>query len=122
MADDTWLPVPDTHIHLAADKQEDDPSSTLNFTRAFLKWRKTQPTIAYGDLAFIDTNDDKLLAFRRKHNGETLVCVYNLGAAPKIFKAATATNILPADLPGPYGAIKDGAIALPSFGIFIGRE
>lgn len=119
--ENTWLPVPDTHIHLAADKQEDDPASTLNFTRVFLKWRKSQPTIIHGDLAFIDTNDEKLLAFRRMHEGERLICAYNLGPAPKTLKNIQAADILP-DLNGPRGSTKDGALSLPGFGIFIGKE
>lgn len=121
-ADETWLPVPDTHIHLAADKQEDDADSTLNFTRAFLKWRKGQPTLMLGDLQFMDTGDEKILAFRRTQGNETLICVYNLGLIPKTFLAGDAIAILPVDLSGPRGEIKDGKISLPPLAFFIGKQ
>ncbi len=119
--EDTWLPIPDTHIHLAADKQHEEPDSTLNFTRAFLKWRKTQAPLAYGTMEFVETGDDKILAFRRVYEGETILCVYNLGVEPKTFKGMGGTEILDDAIIVARGEIKDGGLFLPGFGIFIAK-
>lgn len=121
-AGDTWLPVPDTHIHLAADKQDGDAASSLNFTRAFLKWRRTEPVLALGEMAFVDTGDDKILAFHRTTEGERVLCVYNLGAEPRTLKNIIAEDILPPTLNVQRGNVSGGTLSLPGFGVFIGRE
>lgn len=73
---DGWLPVPDRHRHMSAAAQADDPASTLNFTRAFLKWRRGEGTLRSGGLRFIgDGTDDALLSYVR---GDDLLCEFNL--------------------------------------------
>lgn len=119
---ETWLPLPDTHIHLAADKQDIDPASSLNFTRAFLKWRREQPALSLGDMAFVETGDDKLLAFHRTLEGERVLCVYNLGSEPKTLKNISAEDVLPSALIASRGNQSGGTLTLPGFGIFIGKE
>lgn len=86
----SWLPVPASHNDLNVATQEKDKDSILNFTREFLKWRKTKPELRDGDIKFIETGDKKLLAFSRG----TLNCVFNLGPDEKIWQGETL---------GPYG-------------------
>jgi alpha-glucosidase len=73
-----WLPVPTSHLQLNAEDQGKDQNSVLNFTRNFLKWRKTQPALTHGTIAFKDTGDDTKLAFTRKHADQTLYCSFDL--------------------------------------------
>ncbi|MCB1720773.1 MAG: alpha-glucosidase [Rhodospirillales bacterium] len=73
-----WLPIAKTHPPLNAEKQDSDPASTLNFTRAFLGWRKHQSALIFGAITFIETGSDTLLAFERKSNEQTLLCIFNL--------------------------------------------
>ncbi len=77
-----WLPVPEEHIALNVDHQEKDEDSTLNFTREFLKWRKTQPALILGEIEFLKTENEKLLAFTRSTNNQKILCVFNLGDKP----------------------------------------
>lgn len=74
-----WIPVPDEHKKLCAQNQDGDQNSVLSFTRRFLRWRKTHPDLMRGAIDFINTGDNKVLAFKR---GKTL-CVFNLSDTEK---------------------------------------
>lgn len=82
-----WLPVPEAHRKLAVSAQQAHPGSTLDKTRRFLKWRKSQPALQKGSIRFIDAPEG-LLAFLREHDGETILCVFNLGDETLRFKPA----------------------------------
>lgn len=95
-----WLPIDEAQKKLAVSMQEQDENSTLNFTRKFLKWRKTQPALIWGDIEFHDTGDDKLLAFTRTYNGAEILCLFNLDDGDKRWKTTKL---------GPYGFSFSGA-------------
>lgn len=122
-AEQTWLPVPDTHVHLAADKQDGDPLSTLNFTRAFLKWRKTQNALLRGSMTFLKGHDPKIVAFRREVANETILCAYNLGAEPKSLKnIPQSSDMVDSAIHINRGAVSGGSLSLPGYSIYIGKE
>lgn len=75
---DTWLPIPEWHRLNAVDVQKENPNSPLNFTKEFLSWRKTQPVLINGEIDFIDTPDDKLVAFERHSGDERMLCAFNI--------------------------------------------
>jgi len=89
MPDNTWLPVPAAHEALTVSAQENDAHSTLNFTRDFLARRSAHPALRHGEIEFIDTDDDMVLAFRRIDKDEILLCVFNLSGEEKKFEAQT---------------------------------
>ena len=72
-----WLPVAETHRPLAADVQEADDKSVLHFYRQFLAWRRHQPALIHGEMALLPA-DEQVLAFVREHEGERLLCAFNL--------------------------------------------
>ena len=76
-----WLPVPDGHLDRAVDRQTADPGSVLNATRQFLAWRRAQPALIEGDIAFQDL-PDPVLAFRRRGGGQRIFAAFNLGDGP----------------------------------------
>jgi len=76
-----WLPIKHSHSVLAVAAQERDSGSMLNFYRAMLAWRRAQPVLIDGDIAFFDT-DEPVLAFRRTGREGAMVCVFNLSAEP----------------------------------------
>ncbi len=78
-----WLPIPAEHKKLCADSQMEDASSTLSFTREFLSWRKSQPALIGGDIKFIDTADEKVLAFKRTSQEQAILCAFNLSEEKK---------------------------------------
>jgi alpha-glucosidase len=116
-----WLPVPPEHLVRAADVQEKDKGSALNFFRHFLAWRKEQDVLRLGEIVFIAAPEPVMLFTRRLKN-KTWVCAFNLGAAPQ-------TLVLPKSLGsikviqghGLEGALLTGKhLALPSYGAFYG--
>ncbi|MEO0369183.1 MAG: alpha-glucosidase [Pseudomonadota bacterium] len=73
-----WLPVADIHRGNCVVFQENDPSSVLNFYRAFLDWRHSQPILSKGSIRFIEC-DEPILAFIREHQERQLLLCFNLG-------------------------------------------
>lgn len=76
-----WLPVGTAHRPLAVDRQQADPDSVWAFTRAFLRWRKTQPAIRHGSKRILSVSDG-LVGFERVSAGQGLLCLFNLSRSP----------------------------------------
>ncbi len=74
-----WLPVSQSHLPLAVDKQDSDESSPLNSYRTFMKWRKAHPALVTGDIEFVSTDDNVLMFIRHCPNAsmEKILCVFN---------------------------------------------
>jgi alpha-glucosidase len=85
-----WLPIPGKHRALAVSRQQTQPDSVLNGFRTFMRWRKTQDALRWGDIRFYDVAEP-LLLFSRTYLGRSILVAINLGAS------ATATSI-PASL------------------------
>ena len=88
-ADKTWLPLSPSHLALNAQAQENDKDSVLNFSRQFLKWRKTRPALISGTINFIETGDERILAFTRQTKNDSVLCVFNLSDRDKKFQDKT---------------------------------
>lgn len=84
-ADDPYLPVPDSHVPLAVDRQEATPDSELHFTRRLLTWRKKQPALINGKTLVIDTHAP-VLAFIRHNREQTMLCLFNLSGHECAFR------------------------------------
>jgi alpha-glucosidase len=112
-----WLPVPQEHRALAVSRQDADPHSVLNGFRAFMRWRKSQPALRWGDIAFIDTAEP-VLAFTRHLDGQTVLVVFNLAGAPiDIHLPATLGQPRPLDGHGLLqGHVEGGQLRLPGYG------
>ena len=71
-----WLPADPAQQALAVNSQK-DAASTLNLTRALVDFRRTSPALRLGDIEFLDAPKE-ILAFRRKHGADQILCVFNL--------------------------------------------
>lgn len=74
----SWLPLAPEHIAKSVARQESRPDSVLNFYRHFLSWRKQQAVLVRGSIEFIESVDERLLAFKRKYKGRELIAAFNL--------------------------------------------
>ena len=83
-----WLPVVDEHIALNVERQETEADSMLRFAREMIALRKKTPALKNGCIAFVDAPDG-VLAFVRDVNGEHVLCLFNLGDAPKKISGLT---------------------------------
>ena len=72
-----WLPVEKTHTSQSINIQIKDPDSPLNFSKILLKLRKSSLALRVGDIHVIEVHTD-LLVFLRKHEGEIMLCIFNL--------------------------------------------
>jgi alpha-glucosidase len=113
-----WLPIADAHRALAVQGQEKDAASTLNATRGFLRWRKTQPALQWGDIRFLDTAEP-VLAFIRSFAGQRLLVAFNLSAGAVEWEIPTALDTQAIDDHGLVaGQVQDGILNLPAHGVF----
>ncbi len=73
-----WLPVPESHVRLNVAGQLAEDCSVLNFTKEFLHWRKDYPVLRLGEIEFIETDTQDILAFWRGYKGKKYCCIFNL--------------------------------------------
>jgi alpha-glucosidase len=76
-----WLPLGDDHAELAIDRQTVEAESLLNITRRLIAFRKAHDALLIGKLEIIEAQGD-LLVFERIHDGQHLLCAFNLGRQP----------------------------------------
>ena len=113
-----WLPVADSHRRLAVEVQEQEPDSTLNATRAFLRWRKTVPPLQWGDIAFFET-PEPVLAFVRTFEGQQVLVAFNLSAEPAEWTVPGDSKWHALDAHGLLqGQLNAGVLRLPGRGVF----
>ncbi len=108
-----WLPVGTDNLARAADRQEADPASLLNLTRATIALRRVTPALRAGACSVVHC-DDQVLVLRRTADSQSIDCVFNLSATASSWPlAARSTGAvltgvnranLGAQLP-PFGAI-----------------
>ena len=118
-----WLPVPDAHRARNVAAQDADPDSVLNATRAFLRWRRTQPALVSGVIEFLDSNEP-VLAFTRRDaaSGEALLVAFNLSANEASWTLPSGLSPRTIDAPGPRaGTLDGGVLRLPPRGACFAR-
>lgn len=112
-----WLPIPDAHRSRAVDRQNGEPSSVLAFARSFFAWRRGQAALRLGAIAFRDA-PDPVLVFERRHDGQRILCVFNLGPAPASVGLASldAGPLRALEGHGLGGYVAGGELRLPAWG------
>ncbi|WP_176085402.1 alpha-glucosidase family protein [Martelella sp. HB161492] len=117
-----WLPVPETHVSLAAASQAVQPDSVYMHYRAMLDFRREHDAMFDGEIAFIDCADEDILAFTREADGEQLLFVYNFADEPRRFTLETTLEGLkPLDLPGMHAELNGATVDLGAFDGFCAR-
>jgi alpha-glucosidase len=103
-----WLPVPAAHLAAAVNAQAGNAASVLEFYRAFLRLRRSEPALVKGDLKFLDTKGD-VVVFERAFGGERLLCAFNLGAgSAEVAAPAGARRIVVDGIGGRFDGRKIG--------------
>ncbi|GAA0779365.1 alpha-glucosidase [Roseibium denhamense] len=107
-----WLPVAPDHLTMAAFAQDADEHSILNRNRAFYTWRKPHTALQKGDMAFVDAPEN-VLAFTRSFEGQTVLCVFNLGATSETFQVP-GVSLSNLDAPGFKGSVSGSKVTVPA--------
>ena len=116
-----WLPVAATHAVLNVARQERDPASTLQRLRRFLAWRRTQPALLHGDIAFVDT-PEPVLAFRRTTSAQTLLVAFNLSETALRIAWPLARTPQPIGASGSDARWVDGELLLPARAVWLAES
>jgi alpha-glucosidase len=74
-----WLPMDAANQLRAVDVQEDDASSTLQFTRKLLSLRRAHPALRTGYLQSLPADEHILLALRTADD-DAVLCAFNMSA------------------------------------------
>lgn len=83
-----WLPVPRHYHGYAADTQEADEHSLLNFIRTFFQWRKEQPALLQGDLTLLKNLPEGVVGFIRETDSQKFTLLFNLSDKTCVLKQA----------------------------------
>ncbi len=115
-----WLPVSDTHTQRNVTSQLADANSTLKAYQEFMQWRRTQPSLIEGDIRFIDT-PEPVLAFERSHQGETVLCYFNLSENAAEIALHSTPNVILDSLSHVTGSLEGNTLTLPGFGCWFAK-
>jgi len=78
-----WLPQPTDWAALAVDTQEADEHSTLHLYRRALRVRKDSPVLGDGELVWVESGHDDVLALERPGD-RAMVVVLNTGDGDRV--------------------------------------
>jgi alpha-glucosidase len=96
-----WLPLSETHRPLAVDQQWERPDSLLRHYHRLLHWRRGVPALVKGDMHLLPRHE-QVLAHVREHEGQRVLCAFNLSDAPATL--ALPQGLSPVEALGGSGA------------------
>ena len=85
-----WLDIPENYREINVEIEEKDPDSILNYYRKLVKLRKDYKVISEGEIKFIDTENEKVIAYNRNFENEVLTVICNFSSQDEKIK-----NVLP---------------------------
>ncbi|MBR5224859.1 MAG: alpha-glucosidase [Clostridia bacterium] len=88
-----WLPVNENHAFINAEAALADQNSVFYTYKKLVALRKELPVIAEGTFALVDRDNPHVFAYRRDHEGDSLLVVCN-------FEKACVPFALPAEFEG----------------------
>jgi alpha-glucosidase len=116
-----WLPVPEAHRAVAADRQEGAADSVLACYRDVLAFRRGEQPLLRGTIELIDAAGDVLM-FTRGADNETFLCAFNFAEEPiAVPLRAGLASVIPIGFPDARGSVATGLLTLPPLGVFVGR-
>lgn len=83
-----WLSLPDNYKDINAEAEMGDGDSVLNFYRTLIRLRKEHSVIADGSIRFLETGNEKVLAYVRENGEERLTVYCNFSDGEQEWKAA----------------------------------
>ncbi len=109
-----WLPIPPEHVMKSVDLQDADAGSILNRYRQLLRWRKMHPALITGDLELLPAHD-QVVGFIRRHEQETLVCLFNLTGRTAEYRLPAGVSARWLGGHGFNSELADGVAVLPPY-------
>ena len=112
-----WIGIPENYRTINVNCEEDDPDSILNYYRKLVQLRKEHPIIAEGGIRFLETGNERVIAYERSLGNDrlTVVCSFSGNKetinVPELAAARKAGTVLignyaeRSDMLRPYEAI-----------------
>ena len=72
-----WLKTNPNYLTINVEAQEKDQNSILNYFRAMVKLRKSEPTLVYGKYTLLDKENPNVYSYTREYNGKNLLVLLN---------------------------------------------
>ncbi len=112
-----WLPIPDTHQALSVAQQSARADSPLSRFRRFLRWRKTQPALMFGDVE-LHGDGEPVLVLSRRLDGRRIYAAFNLSAGSERLHLPLFRDLRVLDDHGLVsGSIEGDILILPPHGV-----
>jgi trehalose-6-phosphate hydrolase len=73
-----WLGIPANHSYINVESEEKDDDSILAYYKKLVQLRKEHEIIADGDIRFLETGTDDVIAYERTLGDEKLTVYCNL--------------------------------------------
>lgn len=112
-----WLPVPQEHLDCAVDAQEADPDSVLNFFRALLEWRRSEPLLRNGGERVYESDVAPVIAYDRFDDARRLTFVVNLSMDERWFPIGDGDRLL--KLKGCVAQAEKNGVRLPALNFIV---
>lgn len=108
-----WLKVNPNYKQINVARQQQEPDSVLNFYRALIRLRKSEPTLIYGRYQLLMAAHPQIYAYTRTLNKTQMLILCNLSAE----EAACESQIMPAEGQAPllsnYPSVTDQLLLRP---------
>jgi alpha-glucosidase len=115
-AERPWLPMPAEHHRANVAGQESEPATSLHAWRRFIALRQAHPALRHGSLRRLDL-PPPLIAFERCHEGERLLCAFNLSDRPVRVSLAAYPEAVVLGEHGNAGLRVGDTVLLPPYGV-----
>ena len=84
-----WISVPDNYQTINAAQEIDDPESIFSYYRKLICLRKSKKAISEGTIAFLETNQDRVMAYKRQYQDQEITVYINFGKEETTLPAET---------------------------------
>jgi alpha-glucosidase len=127
-ADHTWLPVPPNYLTVNVATESKQPASLLNWYKALIALRRTNPALHSGSNVMVDKDDPNVLSYLRRNSGSgpSVLVAMNFTAQPRTvsydlkpqgIEGATGKALLEAG--GVAKTVELSHVTLPPFAVLV---
>ena len=103
-----WLSIPANHSYINVETEEKDEDSILAYYKKLVQLRKDHEIIADGDIHFLETGTDDVIAYERTLGEEKLTVYCSLRGYEVPFANMAKGNVLISNYE--VGELKDNAL------------
>ena len=89
---EAWIKIPENYRNINVESEEADQDSILNYYRRLVKLRKEYAIISEGGIDFLDTGNEKVIAYRRTFGNEHMIVICNFSSSDESINEILSTS------------------------------